>query len=129
MLISSGDVDRGSLRALVDAFYLQAREDPLLGPVFEQYVSNWDEHLARMTDFWASLLLRDSSYSGHPFEMHRAIPELTPAMFDRWVDLFGTAARRQFGEAAASKVLDALARRMSDQLTRAVFGRQPEAAP
>ena len=125
MLISIGDVDRASLRSLVEIFYRDAREDPLLGPVFERHVVNWDEHLARMTDFWSSLLLRENSYSGHPFELHRAIPGLTKPMFDRWVEIFAAAAQEQFGNTAAAKVLTDHAKRMGIQLGRATIGVAP----
>lgn len=118
MLVSNVKIGKPALRALVEAFYLDAREDPLLGPVFDRHIEDWEEHLGRMTDFWASLMIRDSSYSGHPLELHRGIPELTRPMFDRWVEIFSAAAERQFGSTTASAILIDHARRMGVQLSR-----------
>ncbi|HWD37343.1 MAG TPA: group III truncated hemoglobin [Fimbriimonas sp.] len=117
-LILGARVDRPALQRLVDAFYVEARQDALLGPVFERHITNWDEHLGRMTDFWASLLIRDRSYSGRPLELHRAIPDLTEEMFDRWVEIFSSAVRGEFGDSSTSEVLIDLAKRMGVQLSK-----------
>ena len=37
---------------LVDRFYMAAREDPELGPVFETNVADWDKHLSRWLSLW-----------------------------------------------------------------------------
>ncbi|MHB1556896.1 MAG: group III truncated hemoglobin [Isosphaeraceae bacterium] len=76
------------IRDVVDEFYLRARQDPLLGPVFEARVHDWDRHLNRMHDFWSAALLRTGRYSGRPVEAHRPIPGLTAAHFRRWLALF-----------------------------------------
>ena len=76
------------IRAVVVEFYRRARRDDQLGPVFEMHVHSWDEHLARMTDFWSAALLRTGRYSGRPVERHREIDGLSAGHFDRWVELF-----------------------------------------
>jgi hemoglobin len=76
------------IRAVVVEFYRRARRDDRLGPVFEGHVHHWDEHLARMTDFWSAALLRTGRYAGRPVERHRAIDGLAAAHFDRWIELF-----------------------------------------
>lgn len=84
----AGGITEEQIRAVVDEFYLRARRDPSLGPVFEAHVQSWDVHLARMVDFWSAALLRTGRYSGRPVETHRAIEELAAGHFDRWVALF-----------------------------------------
>ncbi len=86
-------VTEGMIREVVGEFYRRARRDDRLGPVFEAYIDEWDDHLARMTDFWSSALLRTGRYSGHPVEQHRGIVELSAGHFDRWVELFGETVR------------------------------------
>lgn len=76
------------IRAVVVEFYRRARDDNRLGPVFEAHVRSWDEHLARMTDFWSAALLRTGRYAGRPVERHRTIEGLAAGHFDRWVELF-----------------------------------------
>jgi len=73
---------------MVEAFYARVRQDPLLAPVFEARVADWGPHLDRMTAFWTSVLLARPGYLGDPIGKHRAIAELRPAHFDRWLELF-----------------------------------------
>lgn len=76
------------IAALVDRFYAVARYDPLLGPVFERRVSDWDRHLSTMRDFWSSAVLRTGRYAGRPLEVHRRIPEIRAEHFPRWLNLW-----------------------------------------
>ena len=81
------------IRAVVVEFYRRARLDDRLGPVFEEHVRGWDEHLDRMTDFWSAALLRTGRYSGSPVERHGEIDGLAVGHFDRWIDLFEATVR------------------------------------
>lgn len=74
--------------ALVDRFYELARLDPVLGPVFERRVADWDRHLRAMRDFWSSVVYHTGRYAGRPLEVHRAIPEIRAEHFPRWLDLW-----------------------------------------
>ncbi len=73
---------------LVDLFYDRTRADPLLGPVFERHVADWDAHLGTMRAFWASAIYRTGEYSGRPLDAHRGIPELRPEHFPKWLVLW-----------------------------------------
>ncbi|QHS56595.1 group III truncated hemoglobin [Mucilaginibacter sp. 14171R-50] len=76
------------VRLLVDAFYGKVRQDELLAPVFEPVIGgNWDHHLARMADFWSTLLLYTKKFSDDPLTRHLPLV-LTKAHFDRWLMLF-----------------------------------------
>ena len=83
----------GRIRAVVVEFYRRARQDDRLGPVFEEHVGDWDEHLGRMTDFWSAALLRTGRYSGRPMERHREIDGLDAGHFDHWLELFENTVR------------------------------------
>ena len=78
------------IRAVVEAFYAQARRDPVIGPVFNRVIPNeaWPHHLDTITDFWSSMLLGTGRYGGRPMPKHMAIPELSDAHFMRWLRLF-----------------------------------------
>ncbi len=77
---------------LVTRFYAKVRDDAILGPVFERHVADWSRHMPKMVSFWSTALCGSKSYRGNPMLQHRALPELTPAMFERWLDLFHEAA-------------------------------------
>jgi hemoglobin len=106
-------IDENLIRAVVADFYRRARQDVLLGPVFESHVGDWDAHLGRMYDFWSAALLRTGRYSGQPVERHRLIGELGAAHFDRWIELFEETVR----DSCPPRLVDAFlvrARRMRD---------------
>jgi hemoglobin len=50
-IVDRTGIDEAMIARLVHGFYDRARHDPLLGPVFESKVQDWDAHLARMCDF------------------------------------------------------------------------------
>lgn len=83
-----GLVAEDSIRRLLNRFYGRVRNDAQLGPVFAKAVStldaDWVTHLARLADFWSSVMLRSGRYHGD----HLRLPDLTSAMFDRWLALF-----------------------------------------
>lgn len=94
------------IRTMVEAFYGRVREDALLGPVFEGRLSGeWPEHLDRMVDFWSSVLLASGRYRGDPRARHHAIPEMRPAHFDRWLELFEEVLTEVFPPHTARDVL------------------------
>ncbi|SNR99659.1 hemoglobin [Methylobacillus rhizosphaerae] len=76
------------IRSLVDAFYATVREDAQLGPIFNAHVSDWDEHLRKLTDFWSGILLGTQRFSGTPMSRHIALPELNAELFKHWLALF-----------------------------------------
>jgi hemoglobin len=86
-------VDEEVIRRLVHAFYGKVRMDPVLGPVFMAAVDDWDMHLNKLCDFWSSITLMSGRYKGQPVPAHVALPDIGPAHFVRWLDLFGETAR------------------------------------
>jgi hemoglobin len=75
------------IRRLVDTFYAKVRQDDLIGPIFNARVADWDDHLSKLTAFWASVILRKPGYDGRPMRPHLMMP-LEGRHFDRWLDLF-----------------------------------------
>lgn len=73
---------------LVHAFYDSVREDPVLGPIFDRHITNWDKHLAKMVDFWSSALRGTARFRGTPMPKHVALPGLSSELFQRWLALF-----------------------------------------
>ncbi|MEP7351146.1 MAG: group III truncated hemoglobin [Sphingorhabdus sp.] len=81
-------IDDALISRLVEAFYSQVRNDDLLGPIFSAHVSNWNPHLARMKDFWASIIMESGRYLGQPMQKHITIGGLEQRHFDRGLTLW-----------------------------------------
>lgn len=87
------------ISTLVHAFYARVRADPELGPIFNAHVDDWDVHLAKLTDFWSSILRRTGRFSGTPMTKHTALPGLTAELFQHWLSLFRETAAEQPNQA------------------------------
>ena len=86
---------------LVDRFYDKVRLDPVLGPIFNPAVEDWDEHKATLVRFWSSVALKSASYRGNPMAMHRPHP-IRVEHFEHWLALWrGTAAETLAPDQAA----------------------------
>ena len=99
-------VGEDMIRDLVYTFYGRVREDGVLGPIFNREVSNWDEHLEKLCDFWSSVLLMTGRYKGTPMRAHAALPEISAAHFDRWLAIFRSAAADVCPPQAAALFVD-----------------------
>ncbi len=111
-------IDREAIARLVAAFYGRAREDALIGPIFNRTVTDWDHHIARIAEFWSSVLLRTGSYDGRPLPPHLRLG-LAPEHFDRWLTLFEATAAEMFPPEAAMIFADR-ARRIADSFEMAI---------
>lgn len=79
---------------LVPAFYARVRRDPLLGPVFDAAIGDgWDAHLAKLCDFWSSVMLMTGRYKGSPMAVHVAVPGIGADHFVRWLEMFRDTAK------------------------------------
>jgi hemoglobin len=81
-------LDEAALALLVDRFYEKVRRDPLLGPVFNAAIDDWDGHKRLLVSFWSSVALRSNSYRGNPMGVHRAVPGIAAEHFERWLALW-----------------------------------------
>ena len=88
-----GVVSEDTIRRQVHTFYARVREDAVLGPVFDDAVEDWDEHLSKLCDFWSSVLLATGRFRGSPMAAHARRPDIKDEHFARWLDLFARTAR------------------------------------
>ena len=110
----SGEIDEALIRALVHGFYSAVRDDALIGPIFAARITDWDEHLAIMCDFWSGVALTTGRYKGRPMQKHVPLG-LEPEHFERWLELFEATAQRICPPEAAS-FFTARARRIAESL-------------
>jgi len=91
--VGEGDViDERLIAKLLRAFYDKVRVDPLIGPIFNERIQDWEPHLSRIGDFWSAVMLRTGRYQGRPMRLHLPLP-IDATHFDRWLELFETTAR------------------------------------
>jgi hemoglobin len=109
-------IDEGFIAVLVDTFYARIRQDPVLGPIFAQRVTDWPHHLGRMRAFWGSVLLHTGGFSGNPMLKHIAIPGIGRTEFLHWLDLFGQTLDELARHPDASALILAKARSIADSL-------------
>jgi hemoglobin len=122
-------VSESQIVALVDAFYAKVRRDDVLAPVFERAIAPdaWPVHLAKMYDFWSSVMLTTGRYKGNPLAVHLRVDGLEPGMFARWLALFRATAEEIFApELAASFRLKS--ERIAESLKLGLFYRPGDLA-
>src|SRR5690606_24757315 len=77
------------IRLLVDTFYGKARQDSLIGPIFNDVIGDqWPVHLEKMYRFWQTVLFdKEHTYFGAPFPPHAKLP-VNQEHFDTWLGLW-----------------------------------------
>lgn len=78
------------IHEVVHGFYAKVRSDPALAPIFDGVIpaDAWPAHLAKMCDFWSSVLLMSGRFKGTPMAAHARIADIRPTHFARWLHLF-----------------------------------------
>jgi hemoglobin len=121
--------DPASLHRLVHEFYADVRRDPLLAAVFGPRLGeDWEPHLDRMVAFWSDVMLGIKGFQGNVYGKHMTLEGVTPAHFQRWLDLFAATARRLFEPAVADELL-LVAGRIAASLQYGFFGKVEVAGP
>lgn len=88
---------------VVHAFYARVRVDPALGPIFDRVIGDgWDAHLAKLCDFWSSVLLMTGRFKGSPMTAHARLADVRPTHFARWLHLFDETVRQRCPPDAAA---------------------------
>lgn len=85
-------IDESLIMKLLRAFYAKVRVDPLIGPIFNARIQDWEHHLVRIGDFWSAVMLKSGRYQGQPMRVHLPLP-VDATHFDRWLGLFEETAR------------------------------------
>ncbi|MBR9915747.1 MAG: group III truncated hemoglobin [Algicola sp.] len=88
---------RQDLYRLVTLFYDKVRADQLLGPFFNDTITDWESHLEHLTTFWESSLFMtrklQHKYHGNPLEVHVDVDrkfngQITELHFGVWLNLW-----------------------------------------
>ncbi|MBV1707987.1 MAG: group III truncated hemoglobin [Hyphomicrobiales bacterium] len=117
-------IDEAMIEQLVRTFYDRARRDPMLGPIFEHHIHDWDAHIKKLCDFWSSVVLTSGRYHGQPMVAHLPLPVDTPE-FDRWLEIFADTAEAICPPAAAALFVER-AHRIADSLEMGMASQKGE---
>src|SRR5215831_7789477 len=82
-IVARTGIDEAMIERLVRTFYGRARRDPLLGPIFDSTVQDWERHITRICAFWSSVALMSGRYHGQPMVAHLPLPVDTPHFIEQ----------------------------------------------
>lgn len=125
--------NRADVSYLVRAFYAKVRKDELLGPIFNGIISDWEEHLEKLTDFWENNLFFVAKYRGNPRTAHISVDKkmdntVESRHFGEWLNLWYQTIDENF-EGHLAERAKTNARKMSTHLFLNIFqDRQSEKA-
>ena len=109
--VMAEEITEERLQALVELFYGRVRQDELIGPVFNNAIQDWPEHLDRLQAFWSSVMLTSGRYKGRPLPAHiKHADSISPASFARWLALWREATEEVLPAAAAATMQEKAAR-------------------
>jgi len=126
-IVARTGIDEAMIERLVRTFYGRARRDPLIGPIFESKVHDWERHLRRLCAFWSSVALMSGRYHGQPMVAHLPLPIDSPH-FDRWLEIFAETAREVCPPVAAAHFLER-AQRIAESLDLGIAVQKGEIRP
>lgn len=120
-------IDEAMIANLVRIFYGRVRMDPLIGPIFEARITDWDAHFKLLTDFWHGVTLLSGRYHGQPMRAHMRLP-IEGRHFDRWLEIFEATATELCPPAAAQMFIER-ARRIAESLEMGIAVTRGEMGP
>ncbi len=103
---AAAGIDEAMIEKQVHTFYGRVRLHPVLGPIFNAAIADWDEHLAKLCDFWSSVLLMTGRFKGSPMAAHARNPDIADDHFPVWLDLFAATAYEVCPPAAAQMFVE-----------------------
>lgn len=117
--------NKDDVALLVNSFYTTVREDDTLGPIFNSIISDWEEHLSLLIEFWTAQLFLKTRYRGNPLTAHIEVDRkmehhITPAHFGLWLRLWFATIDELF-EGETAWVAKNRARKMSTMLYLKIF--------
>ena len=77
-----------NISKLVNVFYAKIRKHKELGPIFNNAIHNWEEHLIKLTSFWKDRMLNTREFIGNPPRAHLDLPKFDLTLFEEWLKIF-----------------------------------------
>ena len=117
--------NRDDLKLLVNTFYDKIRADQEIGFFFNETITDWEEHLEKLTDFWEMNLFGTRKFNGNPIVAHNAVDkkfnqQITSNIFGIWLNLWFATLDELF-EGENVEILKRRAQKMSTFLFMNIF--------
>lgn len=117
--------NREDISLLVRTFYAKIRADAEIGHFFNEKITDWEEHLEKLTDFWETNLFAVKKYKGNPLEAHNEVDDyfnhtITSNEFGIWLNLWFATLDELF-EGENVTILKRRARKMGTFLYLSMF--------
>jgi hemoglobin len=112
---------------LIKAFYVDARQHAVLGPIFNSHIHDWPAHLDKIADFWALQSGGPTRYRGGFAGAHMSLG-LEAEHFQHWLGLWEWNNGRHLAPREAQE-LNAIAHEMGRRLFTVTRNRRPFAGP
>lgn len=93
MQIKADITNRKDVKNLVVTFYSKIRTHDILGPIFNQIITDWEAHFELLTDFWEAQLFLKRNYRGNPVAAHQEVDtkvnhSVTSEHFGLWLNIW-----------------------------------------
>jgi hemoglobin len=95
---------RAGLMGLLRQFYADVRQHREIGPIFNQQIRNWPEHVEKIGDFWSAVIGGPPGYGGPMPQRHFPLG-LEERHFQAWLDLWGRNCRIHLPPTEASEMI------------------------
>ncbi|MDR9456628.1 MAG: group III truncated hemoglobin [Salegentibacter sp.] len=117
--------NREDVFTLISRFYSKVRENPEIGYFFNETITDWEEHLEKLTDFWESNLFFKGIYRGNPQKAHVKVDrkndnKISSEHFGVWLNLWFETIDELFEGELANRAKNN-ARKMSTHLYLKIF--------
>ena len=97
--------ERDGISRLLRHFYADVRQDPLIGPIFDVQIKDWNRHLEIIASFWEAVIGGPRGYAGSMPMKHLPL-RLREEHFERWLFLWQANCRAQLPAAVAREMID-----------------------
>ncbi|NDJ26878.1 hypothetical protein DMB95_03455 [Campylobacter sp. MIT 12-8780] len=102
-------INKEGIDRLMEIFYEKIRRDKDLGAIFNAKVGTddeaWQNHKAKISNFWQGMLLGQGDYNGQPMKAHIELPPFPREFFDTWLKLFEESLNQVFNEEMSAVIL------------------------
>ncbi len=117
--------NRKDISTLVHKFYEKVRADAEIGHFFNKTITDWPEHMEKLTDFWEMNLFFVHRYKGNPLEVHAKLDQemgytITDYHFGIWLRHWFSTLDTHFSGPNAEKAKQR-ARNISTRMFIAIF--------
>ncbi|MFS4493234.1 group III truncated hemoglobin [Maribacter sp. 2308TA10-17] len=125
MKVKADISNRKDVNDLVVSFYQKVRKHDILGPIFNQIITDWEVHFELLTDFWETQLFLKRKYQGNPVSVHQEVDDKTnnsvsSEHFGLWLNLWFETIDELF-EGETAWVAKNRAQKMSTMLFLKIF--------